>query len=55
MKPDELCPGKRHYKCNCCGAANAGEMLNSKQIDFYGLLDLEKQLTMPLEHLPSES
>ena len=25
------------YRCNLCGAANAGGMPNSEQIDFYGL------------------
>ena len=29
---------EEHYRCNMCGAANAGEMPNSEQIDFYGLL-----------------
>ena len=27
---------EEHYRCNLCGAANAGEMPNSEQIDFYG-------------------
>ena len=29
---------EEYYRCNRCGAANAGEMPNSEQIDFYGLL-----------------
>ena len=28
---------EKHYGCNPCGAANAGEMPNSKHIYFYGL------------------
>ena len=34
MIPVELCPRKRHYRCNLCCVANAGEMPNSEQIDF---------------------
>ena len=30
---------EEHYRCNFCGAANSGEMPNSKQIDFFGLPD----------------
>ena len=27
---------EEHYRCNRCGVANAGEMLNSVQTDFNG-------------------
>ena len=30
---------EEHYRCNLCGAANAGEMPNSKQMEIYGLPD----------------
>ena len=28
---------KRHYRCNLCGAVNAGEMPSSELTDLYGL------------------
>ena len=28
---------EEYYRCNLCGAANAGEMPNSEQIDLYGI------------------
>ena len=34
---------EEHYRCNCCGAANAGEMPKSEQKYFMAFLDLEKQ------------
>ena len=46
---------EEHYRCNRCGAANAGEISKSEQIDFMAFLDLEKQLTVSLENLSSES
>ena len=39
---------EEHYRCNLCGAANAGGMPNIEQIDFKAFQDLEKQLTVAL-------
>ena len=46
---------EEHYRCNICGASNAAEMPYSEQIYFMAFLDLEKQLTVPLENVSSES
>ena len=32
-----LCPRKRHYRCNLCGPAAAGEIPSSEQEALYGL------------------
>ena len=35
--PVWLCPKKRHYRCNLCGLAAAGEIPSSEQEALYGL------------------
>ena len=35
--PVWLCPRKRHYRCNLCGPAAAGEIPSSEQEALYGL------------------
>ena len=46
---------EEHYRCNLCGAANAGEMPYSKQINFYGLPGNREAFNSAPGNLYSES
>ena len=51
----ELCPRKRHYRCNLVVRQMQEICLILNKYIFMAFLDLEKQLTVPLENLSSES
>ena len=46
---------EEHYRYNQCDAANAGEMLNSEQIDFYGFTGHREAINSALVNVSSES
>ena len=47
-----LCPRQRHYRCNLCGPAAAGEISSNEQEALYGLRgSLRKHLIVSLGRL----